>query len=135
MTRINSGKCRCGAYRFHVSEEPFWVSYCHCGDCRKSTGAPVTVFAGFKIESVKLTGCEATTYRAIPEVTRLFCSRCGTPIGYQDVRLPGEIYYYIGILEEQTIVVPQVHAWTVERLCWLNITDDLPSYQHFSRPR
>jgi|TARA_R100001369_G_scaffold80430_1_gene110801 hypothetical protein len=135
IVSINSGRCRCGKYRFRVFGEPFWVSYCHCSDCRKATGAPVAVFAGFKSDEVKLFGEKATTYKSIPEVKRLFCSRCGTPIGYQDARLPGEIYYYIGVLEEQSKVVPQLHAWISERLDWLSIADDLPRYQHFSRPR
>ena len=135
MSSMNSGKCRCGAYRFRVSEKPFLVSYCHCGDCRKSTGAPVAIFAGFKEDDVEITGEEAAIYKAIPEVNRLFCARCGTPIGYQDVRLPGEMYYYIGMLDNQRAIAPQLHAFVAERLDWLNIVDDLPRYEHFSRSR
>ena len=135
MSFMNSGECRCGAYRFRVSNAPFWVSYCHCSDCRKSTGAPVAVFAGFKVDDVKITGVEGATYKAIPGVTRPFCSECGTPIGYEDIRLPGEIYYYIGMLDNQEAHAPQLHAYVEERLGWLNISDDLPRYKHFSRPR
>lgn len=95
----------------------------------------MAVFAGFRSDDVDVAGEKASIYQSRPEVERLFCARCGTPIGYQDVRLPGEIYYYIGMLEEQSKIAPQLHAWMAERLEWLDIADDLPRYPHFSRPR
>lgn len=131
----NSGRCRCGTYRFRVSAEPIQVSYCHCSDCRRATGAPVTVFAGFREDEVELLGEEAAVHRPAPEVERLFCSRCGTPIGYRDLRLPDEIYYYLGLLDEPSRLVPQLHAFETERLAWLHIVDDLPRFERFSRSR
>lgn len=129
------GRCRCGRYQFRISSQPFLISYCHCSDCRSSTGAPVTVFVGFEAGEVRLVGEDADAYQSTPDVRRLFCARCGTPIGYKDRRLPGEIYYYLGMFEEQSGFSPQLHAWVSERLEWLEIVDDLPQHAHFSRPR
>lgn len=130
-----SGRCRCGAYRFHANAEPFQVSWCHCSDCRRATGAPATIFAGFRENVVELLGNEAAVHQVTSDAARLFCSQCGTPIGYRDVRLPGEIYYYLGLLEESSRLVPQLHAFEAERLEWLNIVDDLPRFERFSRSR
>lgn len=131
----HSGRCRCGAYRFRVSADPIQVSYCHCSDCRRATGAPVTVFAGFREEEVELLGDEAAVHQPSSEVERLFCSRCGTPIAYRDLRLPDEIYYYLGLLDDPASLVPQLHAFESERLAWLSIVDDLPRHDRFSRSR
>lgn len=130
-----SGRCRCGAYRFQVSADPIQVSYCHCSDCRRATGAPVTVFAGFREDQVERLGDEAAVHRSAPEVERHFCSQCGTPIGYRDLRLPDEIYFYLGLLDEPSRLVPQLHAFESERLAWLDIVDDLPRFERFSRSR
>lgn len=130
-----SGRCRCGIYRFRAATEPIQVSYCHCSDCRRATGAPVTVFAGFREDEVELLGDEAAVHQSTPEVERLFCAQCGTPIGYRDLRLADEIYYYLGLLDEPSRLVPRLHAFESERLAWLNIVDDLPRHERFSRSR
>lgn len=78
-----AGRCRCGAWRFDAAAEPFQVSYCHCTDCRRATGAPVTVFAGFRHDDIEANGEEPAEYSAVPGVSRLFCRRCGTPVGYR----------------------------------------------------
>lgn len=131
----HSGRCRCGVYRFRAAAEPIQVSYCHCSDCRRATGAPVTVFAGFREDDVERLGTEPAAYQSTLGVARLFCSQCGTPIGYRDRRLPGEIYYYLGLLDEPSRLVPRLHAFESERLAWLNIVDDLPRHERFSRSR
>lgn len=130
-----SGGCRCGKYKFRVSAKPFLTSYCHCSDCRKATGAPVTVFVGFNEAEIQLGGKDALTYQSTPTVQRLFCGNCGTPIGYRDNRLPGEIYYYLGIMNKPENFCPTLHAWTAEQLAWLKINDDLPHFKAFSRQR
>ena len=130
-----SGRCRCGAWRFNAMAEPFQVSYCHCADCRRATGAPVTVFAGFRRGDVEWAGEAPAAYSAVPGVSRLFCRRCGTPIGYRDDRLPNEMYFYLGVLDEPSRLAPQLHAFTAERLEWLEIDDDLPRHAAFSRLR
>ena len=48
----HTGGCRCGAVRFEASAEPFHISYCHCSDCRRATGAPVAAYVGFTAEQV-----------------------------------------------------------------------------------
>jgi len=129
------GSCSCGRVRYRATEDPFLVSYCHCTDCRKATGAPVTVFVGFKSADVQFKGEKPDRHRPTPTVDRLFCAICGTPIGYEDDQLPDEIYFYSSTLEDPSRYLPQLHAWVSERLDWLHIEDDLPHYERFSRQR
>src|SRR5690606_37198555 len=58
--------CRCGAVRFEASAEPHQVSYCHCSDCRRASGAPVSAFVGFKVGQVALDGRALKTYENGP---------------------------------------------------------------------
>ena len=50
------GGCRCGAVGVTVYGEPRVVVYCHCEDCRRSSGAPVSVFAGYPAERLEVRG-------------------------------------------------------------------------------
>ena len=129
------GRCRCGGYRFRAAAGPFRVSYCHCADCRRSTGAPVVVLLGFADEDVEILSGEAGTYRSSPGVERLFCPACGTPIAYRDAALPGETYYYLGLFADPARFPPRVHAFVSEQLPWLDIRDGLPRHHRFSRER
>ena len=85
---LHSGGCRCGAVRFEASGEPLSVGYCHCSDCRRATGAPVSAFVGFRAEDVSLTG-ETLRIFENGAVIRSFCNVCGSPIAYLDQRLEG----------------------------------------------
>ena len=134
MSQI-SGSCSCKKYRFHARADPFWISYCHCADCRKATGAPVTVFVGFKEKDVDLLGSSADTYQSSGTIGRLYCSTCGSPIAYVDARLPNEIYFYLGVMDQQAELVPRLHSWVSEKLPWFDIRDHLPTYKRFSRER
>ena len=56
MSAVLTGRCFCGAIRFTASAEPFQVSWCHCKDCRRQTGAPAVVWAGFRTGEVAFEG-------------------------------------------------------------------------------
>lgn len=95
------GGCRCEAIRIKVSGEPSeGVIYCHCRDCRRSSGAPVSLFAGYRTEQVEIKRGTPKVYESSSGVSRSFCGDCGTPISYEDERLPGEIYLPIGVFDD-----------------------------------
>lgn len=116
-----AGGCRCGAVRF-TSARALNVGYCHCGDCRKATAAPVSVFVEVDLASLEVTG-EPAAYRT-PVVTRSFCGACGTPLAYADERLEGRLWVMLGALDAPEAHVPTRHAFEAERLPWLHIADE-----------
>ena len=132
---VTIGNCSCGRVQFRTESAPFQVSYCHCSDCRKATGAPVTVFIGFDSQNILFTRVYPDIHRSEPMIQRLFCATCGTPIGYIDDRLPNETYFYAGSLEDPSKFKPELHSWVSEKLDWLEINDQLPHYERFSRMR
>lgn len=131
---VARGGCQCGRHRYALGAEPFAVSYCHCNDCRRATGAPVTVFAGVRDDEVTF-GEAPAVFASSDQAERLFCSACGTPLAYRDRRLPGELYLLLGTLDEPGRFVPQRHAFTARQLPWLHIDDGLPRHPGFSRSR
>ena len=131
-----TGACRCGAVRFEAAAEPHFSGYCHCGDCRHATGAPVVAFVGFRADDVVWQGEPAA--HASPgglPVERLFCRTCGAPLGYRDARLPDRIYLYTAALDRPQDHPPRSHSYAGERLHWLALADDLPQHAATSVPR
>jgi hypothetical protein len=123
----HTGGCRCGAVRFEVSAAPHRVSYCHCGDCRRATGAPVSAFVGFAAEAVMFSG-EATKLFENGPVTRSFCATCGSPIAYADARLVGSLWFMLGAMDQPALYKPTLHAYVREQLPFVHMPDGLPRH-------
>ena len=134
MEPFAEGGCYCGEFRIRAMGQPFYVSYCHCRDCRRLTGAPVTVFVGYRTGQVETRGAPGI-HNSSPGIRRSFCTACGTPISYEDERLPGEIYFTVGVFDDPEQFEPRLHGWTSQSLDWLRLEDDLPVYEQTSRPR
>ena len=131
---LHSGGCRCGAVRFEASGEPTSVGYCHCTDCRRATGAPISAFVGFRAADVSLTG-ETLRIFENGAVTRSFCSVCGSPIAYLDQRLEGRAFFMLGAMDLPANYRPALHAYVREQLPFVHMPDGLPRYPKTSVPR
>ncbi len=130
----HTGSCRCGAVRFETSADPFHVSYCHCTDCRRASGAPVSAFVGFAADRVTMAGATIRTYENGP-VTRSFCGSCGSPLAYVDTRLAGSIWFMLGAMDAPADHKPTLHAWVREQLPFVHMPDGLPHAPRSSVPR
>lgn len=128
------GGCACGAVRFEISGAPLNASYCHCSDCRRASGAPVSAFVGFASDDVMFEKNTVSAYRN-GRATRYFCATCGSPIAYEDSRLPDRLYFMLGVMDEPEAIPPDVHAFHDERLSFLTIDDALPRLPGFSVAR
>jgi hypothetical protein len=130
-----AGGCMCGAIRVQTAGRPVAVVYCHCRDCRASNGAPISLFAGYRTERVEWSRGEPKGYRSSETVVRSFCPDCGTPLSYEDERLPGEVYLPVGIFDDPEAFQPEAHNWVTQRLLWFDVRDDLPRNGQSSIPR
>lgn len=120
-----SGKCYCGAITFRAAAKPQTVAYCHCRDCRQSTGAPVAAFAAFKEGDITFEPSEGKTVAVSSGVIRSFCSDCGSPLTGRYDYLPEQVYVPIGVIDQANDLAPELHAHAQERLKWLCIVDDI----------
>ena len=130
--RVAAGGCRCGAVAVRASEDPTEVVYCHCRDCRKSSGAPVSLFVGYRTGRVEWLRGEPRIYESSPGVYRSFCGHCGSPVSFEDERLPGETYLPVGIFEDPETFEPEKHYWVSRRLRWFDVPDGLPRHEEDS---
>ncbi|MBS8228900.1 GFA family protein [Vannielia litorea] len=122
-----TGRCYCGATRLSASG-PASVAYCHCTDCRRWTGAPVTAWVGVADATVALMPAPAPI--SVTEgVTRWACPACGSPLAARFSYLPGQTWLAMGTLDQAASLTPTLHCYAGEALPWLHIADDLPREQ------
>lgn len=131
--QIVTGGCYCGAIRFQTSAAPLTVSYCHCVDCRRATGAPVAAFLAFDDEAVEFSPNDGRRSSINPGVTRSFCPDCGSPLAARFDYLPGQVYIAVGILDHPETHAPRLHSYDSQRIDWLHIDDDLERIATTSR--
>ncbi len=126
------GGCRCGAVRYRAKGGSLWVTHCHCEECRRSSGAPVSTFVGVRTDGFTFVAGTPGAYESSPQVIRKFCGACGTPLTYEAAVYPGEVHIMAGTLDTPEGLVPERHVYVRERLPWMAIGDDLP--QHDTLP-
>ena len=81
---VRRGGCLCGAIRFDVTGEPEIVAHCHCEDCQRWTGAGHSTAAMYAKTNFTMAGDTIGEFTLVAdngnEVTRGFCTACGSPI-------------------------------------------------------
>ena len=102
------------------------VTYCHCNDCRRLSGAPVAAFAGFATKKVSFDPPLDAGRSHFEGVTRWFCEACGTQLAARYDYLPDQLYTPIGLWDQANRLPPARHAHHGSKLSWLELTDDLP---------
>jgi hypothetical protein len=122
------GGCFCEAVRYRVEAEPFNPTNCHCADCRRASGAPFVSWVSFPSAGFTFTRGRPRSFRYAGRV-RTFCGRCGTPLTFQADDSPDELDVTIGSLDHPEALAPRDHIWASDRLPWIALADDLPSYE------
>lgn len=123
------GGCHCRLIRFKIENEPFWVGACYCVDCRKTSGAPYLVWAGYKMQEVKMISGNPKKYSSSDKVTLSFCENCGSRFSYQYKNDKEKIFLPIGIFDDANNFKLKKHIWVSQKLSWIHITDDLSQEQ------
>ena len=125
-----TGGCFCGALRFQSDLKPVETGYCHCSICRRTTGAPLLAFASFPLESFAYTKGKPSIFKSSSKGQREFCSTCGTQICFREAGPAKTVDINSGALDEPEAVAPDHHIYTSSRVSWLELDDQLPSYEN-----
>jgi len=127
-----TGQCHCGAIRYQVSGDPKHVALCHCGDCRRSAGAPMVAWAAFAENELTVTQGSPKTINSSGAAMRSFCGDCGTGLFYRNAEiLPGIVDIQSATLDDPDALPPGVHIQTAERIGWMTHAHELPSFERY----
>jgi len=132
---MSEGGCHCGAVRYRVEGEPVYHAFCHCGDCRRATGAPVVSWALFSNDNFRILQGEAKSYASSENAQRHFCGDCGSSLFYtNETVFPGKTDIQSGTLDDPDSLPIQIHVQTAERIAWMKDIDSLPQFERFPGP-
>lgn len=122
-------RCFCGAVALTATAPPKSVVNCHCGQCRRLSGAAFTSWASFPREAVPLCGDEPVTAFAVTSrVTRHFCRTCGSHVFTTDVRMPQTVGVPAGVIDGAALPAPKAHYFVDDGAPWHAIHDDVPRF-------
>ena len=125
-TAVITGRCYCGHTTFSAHQQPCTVTYCHCGDCRRVTGAPVAAFAAFDEGGVRFVPDEGHSISITDGVVRTFCRACGSPLTGRNAYLADTVYIAVGLIDQAAEFPPSLHSHAENCLPWLHISDEIP---------
>lgn len=124
-----TGGCLCGSVRYRIEGEIQPAGYCHCADCRKLTGGPYGI--SFAVEAGRWVidqgefGHFTKRGDSGQQLTRHFCTACGSPIYTSAPAHPETIYVKAGTLDDPGLVRPALEAWCDSKVAWAEIPPNL----------
>lgn len=123
-----AGRCCCGAVHYAVDDAFDYALNCHCGDCRRATGAAFKPFAGIASERLRVTqGDEAMLRHGGERNFDMHCARCGSLL-YSVVQDGAMVHVTLGTLVDAPSIRPSAHIFVGAKAPWFTITDALPQH-------
>jgi hypothetical protein len=122
-----SGGCYCGDIGFKITKEGAKAVNCHCGMCRRLSGAAYTTWVSVQERNFRLTGSRPSAFAPSRNATRHFCPRCGTHVFTRDARYPDTVALPAGVISGFDPAV-QAHYFVSHRASWHLIEDELPCF-------
>ena len=128
------GQCHCGAIHYETSGEPVYHAVCHCGDCRRATGAPMVSWALYPEAAVTIAG-SPKSYESSEHGRRLFCGDCGSSLFYTNaVVFPGLIDVQTGTLDDPGFIPAGAQVQVAERVGWVAELASIPTFERYPAP-
>lgn len=132
MTRQLIGKCMCGAVRYSVPDRFEYAMYCHCSECRRTTGSAFKPLAGIKRDKLNIVSGQDNVLRYGDAIGHdVHCATCGSLL-YSVVREGAFVHVAMGTLVDEPRIRPSMHIFVGSKASWYEITDDLPQFQRFA---
>lgn len=125
-----SGRCECGAVRFHFDTEINDFAACHCSQCRRLSGF---FWAGFDVPATAMVfDCTdgLAWYKSSDWASRGFCKTCGSSLFY---RLNDGDKYEVapGCIDGALGHRIGHHICVADKGDYYDLTDGLPQYDTF----
>jgi len=132
LTINSTGSCLCGGVRYVVHGPLRPIIYCHCDQCRKTSGHYVAAAACDKSDLELINAESLRWYDSSEKAKRAFCSDCGGNLFWQPVGRD-EISIMAGTIDLPTGIVASEHIYVGTAADYHQICDGLPQYEkgHF----
>ena len=123
------GKCLCGAVQVTVADEFLYAGYCHCPDCRASSGSACSAFAGIQKEKLQLVSDDDSVSRFYKSQDNVmhFCRQCSSWL-FSIVRNGEFAHVRLGVLIDDPSIRPSFHIFVGSKAPWDTICDGLPQF-------
>lgn len=124
------GSCECQGVMFELTGELRDVVFCHCSQCRKTSGH---YWAATQVSKGKLNLIKATSlswYDSSDKARRGFCSVCGSSMFYERKGID-KISVSAGSLEIPTSLDRMRHIYVASKGDYYDISDDLPQFEEY----
>lgn len=117
-----------GKVQLVAKGEPMSQQYCHCDGCRQYHSAPFIGTLLFNSSNVEIVSGETECFKVnnTPELTRLSCAKCRTPVMNLPVKFP-QIRVTFPMLFKDVDFKPAMHIWWSHHTIQSEI-DELPKY-------
>ncbi|WP_335092714.1 GFA family protein [Nostoc sp.] len=136
MTELITGGCLCSYVRYEYKGELGAANYCHCRDCRKTTGSAFNIGVRLQSAALHIVTGQVKSYTKNGDsgnsITREFCPECGSPLFTRAPAKPQFVWLKAGSLDNPQLVKPMHQIWTDSAVPWAYIDPKLPG---FSRNR
>ena len=130
QTTKATGACLCGSVKYEVNGPMRDIIYCHCEQCRKTTGHYCAA-TSCKREHLSITEDSGLRwYRSSPEAERGFCKQCGSSLFWNYHDAPS-ISIFPGSLTLPTGLQADAHIFVADASDYYTIDDGLPQHDDY----
>ncbi|MEM6408019.1 MAG: GFA family protein [Pseudomonadota bacterium] len=124
------GRCECGAVAFEAPELRREVTFCHCSQCRRTSGHQ---WAATRAPWASLTFTRddgLTWYTSSDFAKRGFCKRCGSSLFYRMNDEDG-VGIAAGCIDAPNDLTPGKHIFVADKGDYYDIAADAPQLEKY----
>lgn len=119
------GRCECGAVAFEVAKLRDTVTFCHCSQCRRTSGHYWAATRADVADVTFTADVGLAWYQSSTDARRGFCQTCGSSLFYQPIGA-NHLGIAAGCLDLPTGMTPARHIFTADAGDYYTIPDDAP---------
>ena len=123
----HTASCRCGQLRAVATGTPVRISVCHCLDCQRRTGSPMSAQVRFPQDQVTIDGQSTIWPFTGPSGNGTdfhFCPTCGSTVYFISEHSPGTIAIPLGCFDDPRAFSPTVSVYESRKHDWLEISGE-----------
>jgi hypothetical protein len=127
QTADYTGSCLCGGVAYEIRGEVRPVDYCHCAQCRKTSGHYVAATACSPDALQLVADGSLSWFASSASADRGFCAVCGSSLFWRP-KHGAHISVMAGTLDAPTGLKAVEHIYVADASDYYTITDGLPQY-------